>query len=415
MIWFFLIIGVAINLIEYRINRRLINAVSVITLPYLVIVPLNNFIAVNYGFYKVNDDVLVMLMMAFGLYAIGSFIVDYRKRVSKTKVILDFEQNAQKFNYYKIGKMKNYCLIIELIMGFRLIRIILMYGFKQLSAESGINLLGGGEAHLFFTIYPLIPIMFYYWLEHKKEISYLCVTIIAMVFTFLSFTKYHSIGLAIMIYLFVSFENRKYLKKGLVLLLTLVSSLFIVNYVVGFILANVFEQVNNEFYLNHLWNYIAGSIIHDNYIFTSAENAGVSFVDKFVYCFMPLPNMLLSFFSVEGFKANINVRMLPTGMNGEYGNVLDFIGFLYPTNGNFVEIIFFGIIMLVLGAVFTIIHNKAIKTRKHFNPSICVIMTFFEVLAFFAVYMSSSMVWEILVFSIIMPYLFDRRVKIKYK
>ena len=164
----------------------------------------------------------------------------------------------------------------------------------------------------------------------------------------------------------------------------------------------------------HLWKYIGGSVIHDNTIFTIGQNLEAGFIHKLLYCTIALPAMFLSgIFGIE-IKLPVYIPLQLVGSNSEASNVLDFIGFMYPSKGGPLDIVLFIIIMISIGAIFSLIYNVATRRTNRFALTICVFMTFFEFLSFFGVFASKSMTWEVIIWSMLIPAFFDNRINIRW-
>lgn len=408
---------------EYKITNRLINIISVFAIPYMLIIPLNNWIMTSFGFYEISNNVILMIFSALVLIFIGSLIsnfkkikfniggnlvTDFKNYISKPKEKKDSGNN--KFQFYKIDKMRNYIFIIELITFCRLLYIIMTHGFYFLQNDefSGV-LIKGILGHLFLTIYPLIPIVFYYWLKHKDEWTYLLSTVFGITLLFFTFVKYHSIGMVLLIYLFVSMEDHKYLFKGATFVGIVICSLFILSYFAVFFVRGITSVVSVNYYFNHLWNYIAGSLIYDNLIFTDGVRVGTGLLYKIgTFVLTPLNLFLLKFFNIELCPHEV-LAHLPVGTNGEEGNVVDAFGYLFPSKGSIYEILAWGIFLIVVGVVFALIYNNLLKNKDEFSISICIFLTFFIAFSFFGTFYIHFLCWEVLMWSFIIPKFFDGR------
>lgn len=406
----FLVISFGMMLINFYINRRIINIFSAFAIPYMIIIPINNLFMVKYGFYKISEKVIGMLLVAFICIFAGGLLAEINLRVSKTQMIIDYEQSDQKFDFYKIKKMKNYVLIVEVITLLRFLYICFSKGFAYLTTEeySG-ALLHGVLGHVFLTTYPLIPILFYYWLKNKRQVIYLLATLLGIVLLFLTFVKYHSIGIILLIYLFVSLEDHKYIKKGAVILGAAAIVLFVLNYFITFFIRGTITSLKSNYYLEHLWNYIAGSLIYDNHIFMEGVRNGVSIFYKIGTFSLAPVNIFLNYF--------LNIKLCPhnklsfhyVGSNGEKGNVVDAIGYLYPSKGDMSDIVLWGMFLIAIGFLFTKLYIRGIKTKGKFSITLCSFITFYMVLSFFGTFYISFTPWEILMWSVIMLQVFDKR------
>lgn len=123
-----------------------------------------------------------------------------------------------------------------------------------------------------------------------------------------------------------------------------------------------------------------------------------------------LPNMFLNKFIGKNLFpwSLINYDSYLIG-KAESSNILDAIGFLYPSNGKEVEIIVFYIFMLIIGFIFYKVYIISIKKNYLFNTLISNFMTFFIFFSFFGTFYILSAPWEILIYSIFVPKLFLKR------
>lgn len=400
MIWF-----------DFIIHRHLINTVSIVAVPYMFILPINNLYAVRFGFYRIEDDVILLLLSGIICFFIGSVLASFRKRKCLTQDTIENTIDEEVFCYYRMKGMKTFAICAEILCMFRLVSFIRNYGFAALAKDGGENLISGVFGHIYLMIYAILPAIFYYWLKNKKELSYLIIYLFGLAFAFLSFTKYHSIGLVVFTYLLVSFEDYKYIQKGAIVIAGIAVIIFMSNYVIGFFSRGVLNNVNPEFYMLHLWKYIGGSVIHDNTIFTVGQNIDADFVHKLLYCSIALPAMFLSVFGIK-IQLPIYIPMQLVGNNSEASNVLDFIGFMYPSKGDWMELFVFILVMVSIGVIFAVFYNCAKYGQKRFALAMCAFMTFFGFLSFFGVFASKSMTWEIVVWGIVIPKLFDKRLTV---
>lgn len=399
--------------IDYYINRRLISVVSVLCVPYMAVILINNFFAVNLGFFKISSEVIEMLLLGIGVFFLGSLSANFRKRVSKTKRKVEYGNSENKFSFYKMPRMLCYVVAVEAMVIFRLVSIVRKLGVSFISTSDFEGLLLRGiMGHIFLTIYPLIPIIIFYWLKNKKKYIYLIAGLGGVVLLFFTFVKYHVIGMIVLIYLFCAFEDHKYIKKGAVFVTIMAIVTFISNYFLTFLLRGVTDTVGTRYYIEHLWNYISGSIIYANQIFQQGVREGTGIFYKVgSFVFSPL-NLFLD--KIAGFKLcpHIALPFKSVGYNGEKGNVIDAIGYLYPSKGSVIQIAGFIFVLFCFGVLFSIIYNSALLKRNKFSITLCTFLTFFVFFSFFGTFYISITPWEILIWSMVIPYFFDRRIKI---
>lgn len=413
VIGFFIIVCSIMIWFSYIVNKRLINIISIFSIPYMIIIPINNLIMTRYGFYKITNEVILMILSGLIMIFIGGLIADFNKRVSKTKVIIDYEQNHEKFIFYRIKTIKKYVYLVAVITIIRLTLIIVQHGLLYITTADfeGI-LIRGVFGHLLLTIYPLIPILFYYWLNNKKEVSYLFIVMLSIVLFFLTFVKYHSIGIVLMIYLFVSIENHKYIKKGALVVITFACSLFVMNYFLSFMIRDTTSLLKDNYYLEHFWNYMAGSLIYDNRIFETGIRLNTNIFYKIgTFTLAPISQFTNVLFGIR-LCPHEALPFQYVGTNGERGNVVDAIGYLYPSNVNFGEIIVWCIFLVFIGFLFTKIYTNELKKKNRFAVTLAAFMTFFMAFSFFGSFYINFTCWEILFWCFIMPKIFDRRITI---
>lgn len=398
----FLIMSLFVVWLQYVREKNIVNLVSLLVMPYFVIVLFNNFFFYRLGFYKIEDNVLIMLLASLLTFFAGSCLV------SPEKAPLIFEEdNTERFGKYNVNAMKKTLYIIGFI---GLVKVTQLYLTGQFSAErfdEAEGLMGNGiVGHLLLVSYSILPIVFLYWLEHKKEISYLFATIIIVAVTFTSLVKYNVIGVIVSLFIFTTIYKKSLLRKSVVLLISVVVAIFVGNYLLGFYLRDV--NVASSFYINHFWVYASGSPIYDRYIFDPGINTELSVGHKLMTFLMAFPNMFIKkFFGGDGLFPHIKKSFLPVGTQyGQVSNVTDAFGYLYPAKGDFVEhMLYFGA-LLILGFIFSRAYMKAKRKSEYFNTYMCNLITYFVFFSFFGTFYINPGPWEMLIYSLIVPSLF---------
>ena len=92
------------------------------------------------------------------------------------------------------------------------------------------------------------------------------------------------------------------------------------------------------------------------------------------------------------------------GLNGEVGNVLNTISFLF-TSREFIATCF---IIIVWGFILGLLYTKV-----KINYSLLATVYSFTLLSFYATFYVLTPPWEMIIFSIIMPRLFMKKIVIK--
>ena len=398
----------------YYVSHDMINVISVFTVPYMLIIPINNLFMVRNGFYLISSQTICLigsaLLCIFTGYIIANVITKTHKRNNRER-----EQAIENmFIHYNIQKMLKYTFIVEAIAFLRLIITIIKNGIVYISTESFAGyMVSGPIGHLLLTIYPLVPILFLYWLKNKRKVAYLVSTVICILLLFTTFVKYHVIGMMVLIFLFVSLEDKRYIRKGLIIVSAVAMSAFVLNYFVSFVLRGTAANIAQDYYFNHLWNYMAGSLIYDNRIFTTGIRVDTTIFYKLGTALFAVPNAFLSAMFNIRIIPHVALPPLPVASNGQYGNVVDAFGYYFPSKGSPIEIAFYFVFMIFIGFIFTWIYQAAMSQRSTFKVPLCVFLTFYIFFSFFGTFYNMLPPWEILGWSLIILPIFDRRIRIK--
>lgn len=174
MLMIFEVVIIGLLLFDYKLNFYRISPFSAIAVPYVVLIFLNNIVAVEYGFYRISDNVILMELSALVCFFIGAVISrgiyrrDLRKGASSSTL------GHKKLANYKVDNIYRYCCIVIGIEILRIIYIALIYGIRFFfMPENEGFILRGLLGHLLLTIYPLLPIIFFAWINDKKKKKYI--------------------------------------------------------------------------------------------------------------------------------------------------------------------------------------------------------------------------------------------------
>lgn len=408
MIYCFIFSTLILIFFEYKIYKRIINPLNLLTIPYLFIIVINNFYAVKKGFYYVTNETLTILMLGFFSFFIGTILgsnhIKIRSKEYVKKEIASFKESA---NYSAIFQYMLIVLIIEIV---RIVIIIIKNGILFFASKSGEGyILTGPLGHLLLTTYPLIPMTMYYWKNNKSSIRYLVVCIMLLFVYFLTFVKYHSMSIVVVCFIYYLYREGRSNLRILIVFIGLILLLFVYNYVISFIEIGNLNKIGNDYYLNHMWMYSAGSIIHAGSIFKYGINQEWSFFYKIGRLFFALPNMFINrFFNFRLFNSIESTLTFSYVSDTEIGNTIDFISYLFPSVPNTKEIILFICFLIFLGYIFTKMNNAANKYHNNYSIIIStfVALTFVCFLSFFGVYAGLIPPWEVYIYSLIIPNLF---------
>ena len=305
MTFVFIIIVFILLKISYRYSKGTINPFVILAIPYLFLVFANNLIIHNYGFFLISDSVLIMLLVGFICFNIGSsFIIAKIPRFTDKDIL-------NKLSHIDIDKIQK-CLYIIAFLG--LLKAFLVFrsgGFTDYIDENEGTMGNGPIGHLLLLSHSLFPFVFLKWTFNPKNIRLLFPVILIFFVTFLSLIKYNIIGIFVELFLLVAIYRKKLLKKGIIILSLLVFGIFTANYAFQFFVSG--DNIESEFIFNHFWTYCSGSLIVDNYIFSSHQIQDVELPYKLLTFLFALPNMFINkIFDITYFPY-IMIKDLPIG------------------------------------------------------------------------------------------------------
>ena len=403
------VVGASLLIIVSKIiNNTYINPFSVLCTPYLVVVIANKLIGEKMGFFAIGDKTLFVVGLGLVSFFFGCCIISvYRSPIFHTNIR---EDNSFKLENYRIRAILYYCSLITAIGVIKALYLFLTMGIAGLTREGA--LVSGVVGHLLFTVYPLQPILLYYWLKNRSRTIYLLTYLAFLLIIFCSSVKYHVIGIVVESYLFIALTERKYLKKGAMTMVLFTALLFAMNYVIDFINNNIYGKVNNSFYFNHFWKYMAGAVINGDRYFSGEIGGVVSVFYKLMSFVIALPNMFIYFITGEKLFVFEGIRMTSVSSIGESSNVVDAISYLYPIKENVTEIATFILIFIAFGAIMEMLFFNSVRKAGNLQVFPATIFTFFLFFSFFGTFYINSMPWEIAVYSGIIPVVFNKRTRI---
>lgn len=398
----FVLIVFLLIIVQKRREKNWGNLITFLMAPYLFLVSFNNFFVYKLGFYKISDQVLEMLLFSFILFFIGCLpfkvcFKPYNERDTK-RILLK----------YNVNKMYHFLLFVG-ILGIIKFMFLIKNGslLNDFDDEEGM-MSSGILGHLLLISYTILPIYFLNW-TYKMSFKRFVPILLIIVVTFSSFIKYHIIGLFVVNYIFMAIYRRSAFMTATIIVGVASISFFIVNYAIGFFITS--SDADTTFYLGHLWKYMSGSIILDNYIFTSGINNGYDTLYKLLSYIFVLPNMFLNaLFGIRLFPT-LGHELLPVSLLGEESNSLEAIGNLYPSRGSFIDVVLFGIIMLLIGALFSLIFKLRIQKYLHLDTFIAIFICYFVFFSFFGTFYVHSGPWELLIWSLLIPKYFYKHEK----
>ena len=401
----FIIIVSTLIYLSYKENKTFINLITLLFAPYLLIIPINNWFFSESGFYYINNESILSILISMLAYFLGAYLIKNKYDISSLPI------NKSILGSYNMKRMTKVLYFIAIIALLKLIYSIKSGAFNSDNLDDTEGLMGHGPiGHILLIGYIITPFVFLYW-TYKKKFFYLLPVILIIICSFASLVKYHVIGLVIMIYLFVGLYRRDLFIKGGISLISLIVFLFIFNYALTFFIHDA--SVDNSFFVNHFWKYASGSIIYQNYIVDNTVFGDSSIFYRLLSYICTLPNMFLSLIGIKLFPKEEYIQTLDLSYIGEEGNVVNAFGDLYPSAPTFIDLLVYIGIIFLIGLVSKFIYVKRIK-KALIKPDmfLVVFLTYFVFLTFFGTYAALPAPWELLVWSIIIPPFFLKNKKI---
>lgn len=274
---FTIIIGMLI-FADFRLYKTLFTPFSLLSNVYLVLILINNYVAVNLGFFKVENYsiayILYFLILIYFISVIFYFLFKKNKLIP--------EHNAQKYIKNVVFNHKKVILFVFLIglaaKYLSLFQVISIYGFSNIKGKAF-----GLFAHIGNLGVVLTPYLLILYLQNKK-IKYL-ILILMMYINLLLFGGKYGIVIAILhlIILYSQLYNiniKKTIKVGLFTILIGVAIFVTVYALIPSISSNTLNYaIFNDrvmFALNHFLFYLISPVVATNYSFA---NTGVGSLD----------------------------------------------------------------------------------------------------------------------------------------
>ena len=384
---------------RYREGRWL-NLISLLMAPYIIMVFFNNFFVYKLGFYKIRDDVLLMFLGAFVSFFLGTLFFKHKSGVSTEK------QNNVILQHYNMTAIR-YFLYIVGVLGLLQAYIYFRQSVFLSQDVDSEGVMGNGPiGHMLLASYSVLPIYFLNWTYKKKWIDLIPILLVLLV-AFTSLIKYNVLGPVVTLFIFISLYRKSLLRKASIGMGIFVAIFFVANYAIGFAIAG--SDVDLRFYLGHFWAYFSGSAIYDNYIFSSGIRVGVDIFYKMMTFLMGLPNMFILKLTGDKIFPHEGQVFRDISDFGEDSNIVDVIGYLYPSKGDSLDIVIFLLVIFMTGVLFSYLYKRALSSKNSYSPFIANFLTYFVFLAFYAPFFVLPAPWEIVVWALLLPSLFLKR------
>lgn len=398
---------IGIQWIECNIMKKgLFNATFLIMGPYIILSILNNICFVHMGFIRISETTLFFLLWIQVIFFFGDFWGQICAQKIKDKMVNVKEYSTLKINYPLI---KVYILsVCVLRIGTLLIKFF-SFGVEGMIANDFAHFgLTGIVAHLQLSIKPLLAVLFYSWTKNRKDYASLLIVCLGIIITFSSFIKYHVITLVLMIFIYYCINRpHKFIKIGITTL-GMIFLLFIGNYLLGFILRGTHS--NFEFYVIHLWKYIAGGTINTDVVLNNSNQYMMSIEEWLRNFLMPFPSMFINKFIKSYSSITIWFPFTPVMADGsELSNVVSTAAFISFLPSIVIEISMF----CFWGWFSALILRLALSIKSLLIRSFATVFFTYNILSFFSCFFRLSAPWEELMWSIIIVIFIHLRISRK--
>jgi hypothetical protein len=268
----FTLIIVMLVIADLKLYRTIFTPFSLIASIYLVLILLNNFVAVHLGFFQIeNLSILYILYFLFLIYII-SVIFYFLFKKNKFKP----EYNAELYIRKNVSRYKKLIILIFFIglvsRYLSLYSAISLYGFSNIKGNAFGLLTHLGNFGLVLT-----PFIMVFYIESKK-IKYL-IFILLMYINLLLFGGKYGIVIAvfhsIIFYSMINKTNTRKTLKTLLLMIAIGVSIFIIIYAVipGYTDINSNSTIFIDrlmFSFRHLLFYLVSPVVATNHYFINS-------------------------------------------------------------------------------------------------------------------------------------------------
>lgn len=413
-------IGILLFALILAVNHSVISAYSLVICPYIVILFLNNTIGVKLGFIRIDDNTCSMLIYGTLSFATGTIFAEYIfNRIDKVRDNKSVKREYGPLCSIRIKPALYFTYIVIILRILQLALKFSKYGFEGMVSNDYEQFIARGPVgHLLISVFPLMPVFFFYWLKNKRKIEYLIPYIVYLILAFVETEKAQSISLVIATFLFCIFVDTSYLWKGIVALFILVAILFAGNYMVKFTIAGAVSGIPVKYYLSRIWTYIAGGLINTNLV-TNTEGIRVNALDYLVQVFFAFFNMISN--RLLDFRIGLNVgdylpyikdfpyvTVMRTGFTAQTSNVVSTMTMMYG-NG---DLIAFLPVCTFWGIFCESFIQKMKYNKTEFSVMLGCCAITFGVISFFASYYTIASFTERLIYCLIWGIIFNKKYRI---
>ena len=386
-----ILISTIITIIEYFITKRFFNPTTILSWPFIIVIFINKIFGNKYGFYDINEKTINKITIGILFFFVGSI----SSTIIKKYIGIKNNRKTSLIIKYNIDNIYIYVMGVAVINLMRLVLVLHKYGVKNFIVNDGMNglLMTGIFSHMLLSSYPLVAILISHALK-KKEYKFLFPVILIFIVIYFTFVKYHMISLVLIIIIYLNIENPKMFSKTVPVLIVTPIIIFFANYLTNFNARGITAE--NDYILKHLINYISGGLIYDS-ISPNFSYNNYGLLEIIVMILMVIPNLFINLLWGRKVYPYETMQFYSMGWNGENGNVINTISFLFSSKniiGTILLIIFLGIIV---GSLYSKDQSKYLLMAAVYT---------FVFLSFYATFLVLVPPWEMIIFSLIMPKLF---------
>ena len=396
-----MIVCLVITLHDFSMYRTYATPAIFLSWPITILSVISRTIGIKYGIRPISNGNILILALGLASFECGCVILNLLRNRVTSKTVYN-EAVSKTADKVKDSKMIKYVIFVEIVTAIRYLIVFSKMGIANYMVQDGGDgiMVNGLGAHLMFSMYPFVPVLFKTGILEKKKREFF-ITVVAVIEAFLTFTKYHVMFLVLACLITLILERPKLAPIVGGVAVAAASSLFAINYILNF-RANGWTMPQ-DFLMSHFLNYLLGSISYstlapDIMIYrTTTENLIMS-------QFVPVINLFLN--AIAGVKIWPLVEIPFIAISeGEVTNVMNLIAYIYSTHNYIAGSIY----LIFLGFAMSLIGNG--RKGGYARAYVLTIMA----LSFFVPYFQLLPTWEILIYSFAMPQILKLNITIGKK
>lgn len=417
----FAILGLMVSVVmfDYLVFSKRFTAFHMVILPYLLITLINNTLGVWMGFYRITDNTMFMVLVGGLFFFAGNCLVHLAFRDSAPVSRADISGIDR--DILSVDRIRWYVILVLSLRFLQLLLIFARNGIDRVIANDfELLLTKGAMGHLMISVFPLIPILFYHWLIERKKIIDLFLTGLYFIMVFIETEKAQVLTITIAVFLYCVLKNRKYLKKGLLIMGSMIALLFMGNYAMKFIMQGVYDSVGKDYYFYRFWSYIAGSLINSRVITDSALRIPSNGFSYLADVFLSVPNLFAA--KLLGHEIGPDVRAAMPYMKGflrvtkytygykkQTGNVITTMTYIFG-NGNW---IIFALVVTFWGILAEFVMYRMYSSGRDISITTCCCFMAFSMVSFFGSYYTSASFTERLIYCGLWAVVFNKNIRLR--